>query len=149
MKTCSRCHLSKDLSEFYLRKTGRKAGQYYNHCKTCLRERGKSYYRKNRERQLFLSNQRRKKYVILKKKLVYSLKNRPCKDCGQRFPHYVMDFDHRDETTKIGNIAHLVSQNYYSKTKLLAEINKCDIVCANCHRIRTYEHKIRTINKVY
>jgi hypothetical protein len=46
-----------------------------------------------------------------------------------------MDFDHRDGSSKLGNIASLVKR--WSWKRLLAEIEKCDIICANCHRIRT------------
>jgi len=50
-----------------------------------------------------------------------------------------MDFDHRDKNLKTGNIGSFVSQAYFKKEKLLEEINKCDLVCSNCHRIRTYK----------
>lgn len=57
-------------------------------------------------------------------------------DCGVVYPPYVLDFDHRDPSTKKFNIAMHVRQ--VSRQRLLAEIEKCDIVCANCHRIRTF-----------
>lgn len=62
----------------------------------------------------------------------------PCKDCGNRFPTYVMDFDHRDPTLKIRNIAAMMK---CSKEKILEEMSKCDVVCSNCHRIRTWDNK--------
>ena len=142
MKICSHCKKEKELIEFYQRRSGKKEGQYYNHCVSCLKERGVRYYAQNRERQLKLANERRRRYVKIKKEIVYKLKDEPCTDCGQRYPHYVMDFDHRKGTKKTANIAHLISQNYFSKEKLLDEISKCDLVCANCHRIRTYKEKL-------
>ena len=138
MRVCSKCKQERDLSEFYRRKSGKKSGQFYNHCKSCLRSRGIRYYAQNRERQLKLANKRRQRYVKIKKEIVYRLKDKPCVDCGKKYPHYVMDFDHKEGSKKTGNIAHLVSQNYFSREKLLAEINSCDLVCSNCHRIRTY-----------
>lgn len=58
----------------------------------------------------------------------------PCTDCGHIYPYYVMDFDHiRD---KINIVSHFVKA--MSTKKLLEEIDKCEVVCANCHRIRTY-----------
>lgn len=57
-------------------------------------------------------------------------------DCGQRFPPYVMDFDHRDPGKKVGNVASMAVGS--SVERLMEEIEKCDIVCANCHRIRTF-----------
>ncbi len=138
MKRCSKCLKRKTLTEFYFRKTGSKAGQYYNHCKICLKERGKNYYRNNRERQLALANIRRREYRKKRRNFINKQKDKPCTDCGKKYPHYVMDFDHRNGNDKAGNIAHLLNQNFWSYEKLLEEIKKCDIVCANCHRIRTF-----------
>ena len=62
----------------------------------------------------------------------------PCMDCGGIFPSYVMDFDHIDPSKKKLGIAQI---NYFSSLEeLKEEIKKCELVCANCHRIRTYEH---------
>lgn len=63
-----------------------------------------------------------------------ALKTGPCKDCGGTFPPVCMDFDHRDRSTKVADVSVLARS---SKAKCLAEIAKCDLVCANCHRIRT------------
>lgn len=64
-----------------------------------------------------------------------SFKAQPCMDCGQSFPEYVMEFDHvRGE--KKGNV--LVMASKVSRAVLDAEIAKCDVVCANCHKIRTH-----------
>lgn len=74
--------------------------------------------------------------------LVNSLKGAPCTDCKTSFHPCAMDFDHRDRATKTKNVAQLVFKA--STTRLLAEIAKCDLVCANCHRIRTFfarEHR--------
>jgi hypothetical protein len=56
-----------------------------------------------------------------------------------------MDFDHRGEVEKTGNIGSLVSQAYFTIERLKKEIDKCDLVCANCHRIRTYNRKTKTV----
>ena len=58
-------------------------------------------------------------------------------DCGGEYPPYVMDFDHRDPLDKTDNVANAV-HNGWSVTKFRAEIAKCDVVCANCHRERTH-----------
>lgn len=57
-------------------------------------------------------------------------------DCGQKFPPCAMDFDHRAGETKIADIARLIN-NTVPWEKIEAEMAKCDLVCANCHRIRT------------
>lgn len=66
---------------------------------------------------------------------VDSFKDRPCADCGIKYPPWVMDFDHRDESEKKFAIS---KTNHRAKSVLEAEINKCDVVCANCHRHRTH-----------
>jgi hypothetical protein len=63
--------------------------------------------------------------------------SRPCADCRNFFPHYVMDFDHRDASQKTAIVSRLV--NHLSWRRLREEIAKCDLVCSNCHRIRTQE----------
>jgi hypothetical protein len=52
----------------------------------------------------------------------------------------VMDFDHREGELKTDNVANLVASPHSMK-KLLEEIAKCDLVCANCHRIRTHARR--------
>lgn len=76
----------------------------------------------------------------LKQKLtrdwISSLKENPCADCKGWFPYYCMDRDHvRGE--KLTTVADLRKRNA-SLQRTLDEIAKCDLVCSNCHRIRTY-----------
>jgi hypothetical protein len=68
----------------------------------------------------------------------------PCVDCGINYPYYVMDFDHV-RGQKHANVMELVST--LSKKKIDLEIAKCEIVCSNCHRIRTHMRKMAKKNK--
>jgi hypothetical protein len=68
--------------------------------------------------------------------LLDALKDFPCADCGNRFPPVCMDFDHRPGEVKLFNIGRNMHSRKWAET--LAEIDKCDLVCANCHRIRTH-----------
>src|ERR1035437_1724100 len=68
-------------------------------------------------------------------KKVNALKAAPCMDCGNTFPPICMQYDHR-RGTKRGYVSSLVWRNCSWET-ILAEIAKCDLVCANCHSIRT------------
>jgi hypothetical protein len=63
----------------------------------------------------------------------------PCVDCGINYPYYVMDFDHV-RGQKHANVMELVST--LSKKKIDEEIAKCEIVCSNCHRIRTHMRRV-------
>lgn len=65
---------------------------------------------------------------------VSEMKNKPCMDCGNSYPSECMDFDHvRGE--KVNSISNLIA--LASWQDVLDEIAKCELVCANCHRIRT------------
>ena len=65
------------------------------------------------------------------------IKAQPCQDCEVEYPAWVMDFDHRPGEEKLGHVAEMVADN--RRTAALAEIAKCDLVCANCHRQRTHD----------
>jgi len=66
--------------------------------------------------------------------VVAFVKQSPCQDCGETFPPECMDFDHV-RGRKFSEIARLASTGQVSR--FLKEIEKCDLVCANCHRTRT------------
>jgi len=76
------------------------------------------------------------------RRLIRQAKDVPCADCSQRYPHYVMDFDHRTGEKKFFNISVAGGQTRLSWERIAEEIAKCDVVCANCHRIRTHERRI-------
>lgn len=72
-----------------------------------------------------------------RKALIRSYKNRPCVDCYIQFAPCAMDFHHVRGVKKF-SVGYALR---YSLKATLAEIAKCDVVCANCHRIRTYGSK--------
>lgn len=65
-----------------------------------------------------------------------------CMDCGYRLHHVALDFDHRDGETKEFTIAQAIGTCKWER--ILKEVEKCDVVCANCHRIRTHIRKERS-----
>ena len=74
----------------------------------------------------------RKNYINLKRSV-------PCHDCGGTFPICCMDFHHIEEDTKhpsIGRSSLISVMQKYSIEKIDKEIEKCVVICANCHRIR-------------
>ncbi len=79
---------------------------------------------------------REKKRYDYNRAVIAMFKQRPCDDCGVQYPPYVMQFDHRDPATKKFDIGSAVSGK--AVETLLAEIMKCDLVCANCHAERTH-----------
>ncbi len=71
---------------------------------------------------------------------INKIKGGPCSDCKQVFPPCVMEFDHRNRNTKYNAVANMAS-SHWSLKKIQEEIDKCDLVCSNCHAIRTYNGK--------
>lgn len=62
--------------------------------------------------------------------------DKPCTDCGISYPYYVMHWDHlRDKEFTIGTAIRLGYQ------RILKEIEKCELVCGNCHAERTHQRK--------
>lgn len=59
----------------------------------------------------------------------------PCADCAGTFHPCQMDFDHRPGEDKKFTVS---SGSFRSRASVIAEIAKCDIVCSNCHRLRTF-----------
>jgi hypothetical protein len=78
-------------------------------------------------------------------KYIQELKSKTlCMDCKINYPYYVMDFDHvRGKKHK--NVMELIPT--LSKKKIDEEIAKCEIVCSNCHRIRTHQRKLKKTGK--
>lgn len=94
----------------------------------------KRYYERNK--QLYYEKNLRRRRELTE--FVNQLKDKPCADCGVKYPPYVMDFDHRDWDSKLNNISQMKSIHSYSKANILKEVEKCDVVCSNCHRKRTH-----------
>lgn len=93
-----------------------------------------AWYAKTKTEQLPKIYASRKARKLIKQAWINEYKsNTPCADCGNCFPAICMDFDHlRDKTY---NISRMAVAN--SKETIVAEMAKCELVCANCHRIRT------------
>jgi hypothetical protein len=81
--------------------------------------------------------QKAKEYAKKRVKFDLLKEGKPCADCGASYPPYVMDWDHRDKGQKCFGIAAALGSNTPWPAVLL-EVAKCDLVCANCHRIRTW-----------
>jgi len=62
------------------------------------------------------------------------LSSHPCIDCGNADP-VVLEFDHRDPATKVAEVSRMIISKPWSR--VLAEIEKCDVRCINCHRRKT------------
>lgn len=97
-------------------------------------EDSKRHYRRNKEQYLARNRAKRAQLndFLRKYKEFHG-----CKDCKGKFPYYVLDFDHRDPSKKQFEPARLTRLGSWDR--MLGEISKCDVVCANCHRERTHQ----------
>lgn len=100
----------------------------------------RAYYAKNRERlakaQRVKSNRRRQEA----QDLIRAYKaDKGCVDCGER-DWVVLDLDHRDRSTKRAAVSEMITQNF-GLDAIRAELEKCDVRCANCHRRKTFLNK--------
>lgn len=71
---------------------------------------------------------------------IRQLKRRPCADCGIEYPYYVMHFDHVKGVKEFE--LSKVTQTNIALARAMAEAEKCDVVCANCHAERTHKRKM-------
>lgn len=104
-----------------------------------MKPRSKAHYEKNRA---YYSARRRESQKLLQE-YIRSLKDRPCADCKQSYPTWVMQFDHLPGFEKLYTVS--LMSRYGSKGLIDLEVAKCEIVCANCHANRTHQRRHMTI----
>lgn len=127
-KICALCHKTKEVSEFSLRSQSKDGRQSW--CKTCANKRRLEYYRQNPER----TRGNARKSVERNKAFIRGyLATHPCVDCGYNDIR-ALDFDHV-RGQKRNEVSALVTKGCSLKA-IEEEINKCEVRCANCHRIR-------------
>jgi len=125
MKICYKCDTEKEESEFSINKT--KSDGLNTECKECQKSYFKEYYKKNQQKQISRVNKTRlnKKNKIAKIKL-----DSGCVRCGYNKHPAALHFHHIDKSTKVMNIS---CNLHHDIDDLLKEIEKCEILCANCH----------------
>jgi hypothetical protein len=130
MKNCSRCEQDKEEKDF-----NRRGKKFSVWCRTCCSEYNRERYKNsNGKVRKKLKQQEAARKLEIEKKIVDHLKNNPCVKC-QESNILVLDFDHiRGE--KEFNIAKAI-WDVYSWERIEKEIAKCQVLCANCHRIKT------------
>lgn len=132
---CNKCKKTKPAAAFH--KNRAKPDGLQSQCKVCKKETDRIHHSENA-----LEQQARNRALRAAAwKFVAEIKEAsPCMDCGVSYPHYVMDFDHV-RGSKVRDLSTMCSRGT-SKDKLMEEIAKCDLVCANCHRIRTFTRRV-------
>jgi hypothetical protein len=131
MKQCSSCLQNKPEDSYH--KQTRVSGGLQSICKDCRKNLDAKLYKKNKKRRLIrariVRHERQKWNIELKD-------GKECTDCRRAFPYYVLHWDHITND-KVTNVSKMIMQAC-SKEKILKEIAKCELVCANCHAERTF-----------
>ncbi len=145
MVRCNKCKLEKEEDQFNFK--NKKLNLRSKVCKACTRKAIKDHYQRNRSYYLSKANKRNEKQKKEQQELLLEfLSKNPCIDCGESDP-IVLEFDHIEN--KFENVSVMVKSRFSTK-KLLEEIKKCEIRCANCHRRKTardfnwYRHKMHS-----
>jgi len=99
------------------------------------------YYLAHKGEYIARANARRMRQGVETAAMIDAAKSKPCADCGVQYPPYVMQFDHVRGVKEFG-IAR-GRNGCWSSKRLLDEIAKCEVVCANCHAERTQVTKKR------
>ena len=131
LKRCSDCSEIKLLADFGLRYKNTEQ-RHYN-CRACQTIKNKEHYQANK--QYYYDKNRRWGQQNFDAIFAYK-EERGCVDCGMKDGR-VLDFDHLGDK-EFGIATKARSMAFVS---ILPEIEKCEIVCSNCHRIRTWERK--------
>jgi hypothetical protein len=135
MRKCGCCGEAKPLADFAWRR--RALGQHDNLCRPCRADYHRAHYEANRER--YVAQARDRKRALALERTLYLIeyfRTHPCVDCGESDP-VVLEFDHlREKAFNIG-----AALPYRRWQSILDEIEKCVVVCANCHRRRTAKRR--------
>lgn len=124
---CANCLKNKPTEDnFYW---NRLKARWSARCKECYKEYASRRNKEKSRKQVRASHKKRAEFIR-------KLKDKPCMDCGGVFHYCVMDFDHRPGVEKDRNISQMWQK--VSKKRIAVEASKCDVVCANCHRLRTW-----------
>ena len=127
-RRCAMCGQWKAQSEYHNSRTGQ-----FSYCRGCRRAYDRHHYEvRGRSARLL----RKRAHTEAARAWMSSLKRDvPCNDCGEVFPIWVMHWDHLPGFEKIDQVSNMVVRR--TRATVLDELKKCELVCANCHVIRT------------
>jgi hypothetical protein len=135
-RTCTKCFLQKPIEEFGWK--DRTINKRHAVCKECTAKRSSEWYYKNREHHIENASANSRSYRKQAGEFIYQyLLTHPCVDCGEKDP-IVLEFHHTGD--KEDDIASLVGRGH-SLEKIKVEIEKCEVLCGNCHKRRTAKER--------
>ncbi len=136
MKHCKACGQDLPLDAFG--KHAKSPDGLYFKCKVCRRAYDAEHYKNNPARRAKIREVDVHNRQVNMAKLNEIKSSSKCVDCGNDNP-IVLDFDHLGD--KEHNISDMIRHGR-SWASIEREIAKCEVVCSNCHRIRTHNRRI-------
>lgn len=133
-KFCNKCKTDKSVDEFHKNPTKKDGLQTM--CKECRKKYHREHYLKNRSK--YRANTQLYKDVI-NEWFINEKKKLKCEKCGEN-RWWVLDFHHNESNDKDTEISILARLG--SKKRLIEEMKKCKVLCANCHRDFHYNERI-------
>jgi hypothetical protein len=137
MKICKKCGIEKSLDSFSNNKNKPDGKLVY--CKVCKAQIDKKS-NLNRVKEIKKTNQKK---ISKKNSIVEFWKNQKggkCLKCNESRLH-VLDFHHLDENNKRTTVSELVQRFGNNNPLIEQEVNKCILLCSNCHRDFHYLEK--------
>jgi len=102
-------------------------------------ERSVISYHLNRDTKVNVSKKMRREHASELEAIQAYKERMGCIDCGSDYPHFILEFDHLPEFKKFGVVGHILKK--YGPDKAWEEIAKCDVVCSNCHKLRSHSRQ--------
>ena len=139
VKQCSKCKRILPYNNFRWRNKAQ--GKLHSQCKDCEKERDKQHYKESLERQqkiLGTAIQQKAR----NQEIIEDYKTCGCQKCGDQ-RSYVLDFHHKDKKLKENQVSYLAKSA--SVENLIKEIEKCVVLCSNCHREFHYLEKTQNM----
>jgi hypothetical protein len=135
-RRCAICGENKRLDQFNIKVKHADRTIYDAYCRPCRREYRQRHYQANKKEYYRRVRERERRII----EMVEAAKARPCADCGRQLSPWQMDFDHVSgkKVERVSQLAHQTG----SIRLVLAEIAKCEVVCATCHRNRTHFRRL-------
>jgi len=133
-KICTKCKKELDVNDFFV--SHKKTGRRHSICRYCQREYKLKWYHDNYPKKKDHFNNRKKETAKkLQNKIIEYLSDKKCITCSEN-DIVTFEFDHINPKEKVLEISKMIASGY-SWESVLKEIEKCNILCANCHRKKT------------
>jgi hypothetical protein len=120
---------------------------WQTYCVVCQAAYRRQHYQANKEKYV----EKAKRSAAARQKFIREIiqkakEGKTCVHCGQAYAPWVLQFDHLDASEKEAAVANMAARGA-SVARVLKEIAKCEIVCANCHADRTYRRRIAGVTQ--